>query len=691
MQTIKIFLGSSNTELYDERLHLGDYLMNSVRPIFKNGDIDIEIVKCEDIHSGNTGENPQERIDNLLKECDVSIFMFKTKAGKATVHEFDVARELQKSKRHEIYVFCFDVPEEKKEESLKDFQKRLEKEEFYWYECKDITDIESQFILGLLKYERQLLGLTKPSVVEQESEAEKDGDTLFANFMQDEQKQAQMQEVVHKNIEDLMQQTQTVMADEDETIAARIFKVIELYKKADQWALASDYDIEKYVQLLYDYAQFLRKYGLYKDAEAVYLRQIPFAEVLYGKEAANTAESYNEIGVVYNHLGEYENALKFHFKALEIREKNFGTEHPFTATSYNNIGVVYRRLGEYEKALEYYKKALEIREKVLGKEHPDTATTYNNIGGVYDYQGNYVEALEYYKKALAITEHVLGTKHPSTATSYNNIGFVSMEQGDYSKALEYFQKALEISENSLGKEHPDTATTYGNIGFVCKERGDYAQALEYYFKALAIREKTLGKEHPDIVQSYNAIGQVYRELGDFDKSVKYYNKALTISKKLPDEIVVDVGGGTIDLSSTYDNTGKAYKSQSKVPKKSGIVDQRQDNKSLESSTSNKLDTAISYNNIGEVLNEKGDYPKAMRNFLKALPILEELRGEEHADTAMTYNGMGYVYYHQGNFAKAQEYLNKAYQIRQKLFGVNDADTEETSLLLEIVNVLMAYV
>ena len=128
MKTIKIFLGSSITELHYERLHLGDYLMNSVRPIFQNDGVEINVLKCEDMRSDNTGVSPQNKIDKHIKECDVSVFMFKTRAGKATVHEFDIARELQKTKQHEIYVFCFDVQEEKKEETLKDFQKRLEED-----------------------------------------------------------------------------------------------------------------------------------------------------------------------------------------------------------------------------------------------------------------------------------------------------------------------------------------------------------------------------------------------------------------------------------------------------------------------------------------------------------------------------------------------------------------------------------
>ena len=340
MKTIKIFLGSSITELHDERVILGDYLMNSVHPIFKNDGIEVEVLKCEDIRSGNTGTPPQNKIDKLIRESDVSVFMFKTKAGDMTVHEFDVARKLQKRKRHEIYVYCFNVAETEKSQELKDFQDRLIKESFYWYDCKDVADLESQFILGLLKYERQLLGLTKPSTFEQESEPEKDGDAIVAKYVCDKKKQAQRMDKINQLIEGLWQQTKTVMADEDETIAARIFKAIELYKKADQWAGATDYDKEKYYELLYDYTTFLWTYGLYNDTKEILLRQISLAEKMYGKEEEKTANSYNNIGVVYREQGNYGKALEYHKKALAIREKLLGTEHPNTATTYNNIGLL---------------------------------------------------------------------------------------------------------------------------------------------------------------------------------------------------------------------------------------------------------------------------------------------------------------------------------------------------------------
>ena len=391
MQTIKIFLGSSITELHDERLLLGDYLLNSVRPIFKRDGVDIEVVKCEDIRTGYRGKSSQEEINDLLRGCNISVFMFKTKAGPTTVREYNVAQKLVGTKKHEIYVYCFGVTDEEKEESLKDFKQQMREIELYWKTCKDINDLEKQFVIGLLDYERQLLGKAKPSIIDEESTTEKDADTLFADFMQDEGKRTQRIEKIHQNIDDLLQQTKTVMANEDETVAARIFKVIELYKKADQWAAATTYDKEKYSDLLYDYAGFLYKYGLYKDAEAIYLRQIAIAEELYGKEHENTATSYNNIGEVYRAQGDYDKALEYYFTALAIREKVLGTEHPSTATSYNNIGWVYREQGEYAKALDYYTKAHQIRKKKLGDDHPDTKDSLKSINFVKEAMESFPE------------------------------------------------------------------------------------------------------------------------------------------------------------------------------------------------------------------------------------------------------------------------------------------------------------
>ena len=54
------------------------------------------------------------------------------------------------------------------------------------------------------------------------------------------------------------------------------------------------------------------------------------------------------------HFHHYE---KDHWKSSQIA---LPPNHPDLATSYNNIGLVYDRMGEYEKALASYERSLEI-------------------------------------------------------------------------------------------------------------------------------------------------------------------------------------------------------------------------------------------------------------------------------------------------------------------------------------------
>ncbi|MFR9553523.1 MAG: tetratricopeptide repeat protein [Rikenellaceae bacterium] len=65
--------------------------------------------------------------------------------------------------------------------------------------------------------------------------------------------------------------------------------------------------------------------------------------------------------------------------------------------------------------------------------------------------------------------------------------------------------------------------------------------------------------------------------------------------------------------------------------------------------------ATSYNNIGAVYNNQGDYPKALEYYFMALEIYEKVLSKEHPSTATSYNNIGLVYKNQGDYPKALEY------------------------------------
>ena len=71
-------------------------------------------------------------------------------------------------------------------------------------------------------------------------------------------------------------------------------------------------------------------------------------------------------------------------KSLKIRQNLFGENHSFTAQSLNNLGFLYNILGNLEKAEEFYLKSLKICQNLFSENHSDV----DNLGTLYDNLGN---------------------------------------------------------------------------------------------------------------------------------------------------------------------------------------------------------------------------------------------------------------------------------------------------------------
>ena len=87
--------------------------------------------------------------------------------------------------------------------------------------------------------------------------------------------------------------------------------------------------------------------------------------------------------------------------------------------------------------------------------------------------------------------------------------------------------------------------------------------------------------------------------------------------------------------------------------------------------------ATSYNNIGSVYSDKGDYDKALEYLNKALAIRKAKLGEEHTDVANSYFFIGVTYCNKEEYSKALKYFDKALPI---FLSEENKDDEMISLL-----------
>ena len=158
------------------------------------------------------------------------------------------------------------------------------------------------------------------------------------------------------------------------------------------------------------------------------------------------------------------------------------------------------------------------------------------------------------------------------------------------------------------------------------------------------------------------------EAGRFiDDYLADYEDAMALYKRALDSAIEQFGENNSDVATSYNNIGLVYYNQGNYAQTLEYC-----NKALEIYLSvfgdSHPDVATSYNNIGLVYYSQGNYSKALEYYNKALEIYLSAFGDRHPSVATSYNNIAAVYFSQGNYAQALEYYNKALEIYLSVFG-----------------------
>ncbi|MEA5545869.1 CHAT domain-containing tetratricopeptide repeat protein, partial [Limnoraphis robusta CCNP1324] len=157
-------------------------------------------------------------------------------------------------------------------------------------------------------------------------------------------------------------------------------------------------------------------------------------------DKAGEATTLNNIGRVYDALGDRQTALDFYNQSLPLT-RQVG-DKAGEAVTLNNIRFVYSALGDSQTALDFYNQSLPLTRQVGDK--AGEATTLNNIGSVYNALGDRQTALEFYNQSLPLRRQV-GDK-AGEALALNNIAFLKRSQGNLTEALTDMELAINIIE-----------------------------------------------------------------------------------------------------------------------------------------------------------------------------------------------------------------------------------------------------
>ncbi len=169
VKIIKIFLASSS-ELKEEREAFREFISIENNTLVKEG-IYLELITWEYFYDAVSATGLQEEYNKAIKECELMVCLFYTKAGKYTVEEFNAAYlHFKEHGRPHIFTYFkqsgFDNNVRRDHlESLWKFQDELKAINHFYTRYNNIDALKNNFKRQLTHYLKNFVEATPPTVV----------------------------------------------------------------------------------------------------------------------------------------------------------------------------------------------------------------------------------------------------------------------------------------------------------------------------------------------------------------------------------------------------------------------------------------------------------------------------------------------------------------------------------------------
>lgn len=275
----------------------------------------------------------------------------------------------------------------------------------------------------------------------------------------------------------------------------------------------------------------------------------------------------NNLGHVYEALGDYEKSAVNHLEAVKIAEETFGANHPKTLyrvnkwieflavkKAYNEVwkellkrksdyeslddsyGVkadyywimtrYYIAIQDFTEAKNYLTQAEDLYKKLYAPSYNKNQRIHATWAVLEESQGYFDKALPHYKKSLELHEsYPYHTVH-SLATAFMNVGNCYTNMGEFDQALVYMNEAIgTLEESSINGFYQSRIYYYRALMYIENEDYDLAIAdIEYALKELSSDEGNFD----ELIGKYNyRIGECYQFKGLYDKAKNYYDKGVS--------------------------------------------------------------------------------------------------------------------------------------------------------------------
>lgn len=160
------------------------------------------------------------------------------------------------------------------------------------------------------------------------------------------------------------------------------------------------------------------------------------------------------------------------------------------------------------------------------------------------------------------------------------------------------------------------------------------------------------KSDTNKVKNLNKLCWEYILIGEYNKGLLYSKQGLGLSTSL---------NFKKGIAQSYNNLGNIYKEQGNYQE---ALKNHFASLKIKEEMNDKYGISVSYNNIGIVYDNLGNYPEALNNHFASLKIKEEIKDKK--GIATSYGNIGVIYMRQGNFKRALKSYFSSLKIREEI-------------------------
>ena len=241
-----------------------------------------------------------------------------------------------------------------------------------------------------------------------------------------------------------------------------------------------------------------------------------------------SARAHHCRGLVEKRQGNAHAAMTHFLNALRIYERSYDENHLSIATLHNDLGQVYEQLGQNNDALLSFDSALTIQENSIVANGSALEFTLTLIGQLAGRMKLHFKAVDTYLKLLVMAQRNGSSCARKFSSIYARLIDIYSELGQREETVKFVEKLLDVQADCLHEKDPLGVDLAVNIGQWLTSVQMYPEALEHYLKAARDLQRFHRRNVEQLARVYHSIGHIYLQLADLSNALEFLEKTYSI-------------------------------------------------------------------------------------------------------------------------------------------------------------------